>query len=291
MGMCGSSIYLLGVLLFTVAQVAEVAGADGGDWEALLVGWPYAYGGFCFFLGGLCELGLNKVFVSKPVTYVWWVSVMNAIGGVGFWISACPSVVAGDFALYVGAVGTATYLIAGVLSLMMWRGEQFGGSIIPVLNDVRRTGDGGGFTVRKDPRTGVCHILTSTIGALPDSGNDKKLQDVLNPKLSLRGLFFVQVFIVIGAAQIVSCCGCLVHKGEFASHPNRFTRFVNIFMDGFANVVIAHMTLVLNSASITVPTEQPYYSLAVLMRFLSFLILANSILTLRVLFETPGAKP
>jgi len=278
----GSMTYLIGALLYTTGQVSEVLQIDD-SFRPGLIDWPYTLGGFLFFLGGVCELQINRVWCTWPTRFVWWASLLNALGGVCFWLSSCPSVMDGDMATLTGVVGTAYYLVAAVIALLMWRGEQFGGSIIPALNKAQRGTAGSSILVRKDPKTGVCHIVAAhAIG----SDAHERLQDFLNPKLSWRGLIFLNVYVVIGAVQIVACCLCVPLETRAWSMPFRFMRILNTFVTGVGNIAIVHMILVLNSACVTMPKEEPYHTLMVMMRVLALVFLANSLLTLHVLFES-----
>jgi len=274
----GSILYLVGALLYTVSQICDLFDLDESS-VALFVEWPLTIGGACFLLAGLCELKINKVLCTPPVSLVWWVALLNSIGGFTFWASACPSFLSGQQALVVGAAGCVAYLTASSVSLIMWKGEQFGGALIPALNAAHR--EAGSFTVRRDSRTGVAHIIGSNVvHKSPD-----KLENVLNPKLSTLGLIFLHVYVFIGAFQSLVCFISLAHARDFWSHSEKFTFFFNMFLTGVVYFVIVHMILTMNSACVHIPYEQPYRALMILMRFLSVILLANSALTVKVLYD------
>merc|ERR1712176_249775 len=183
-----------------------------------LVEWPFVFGGVLFFVGGCCEVWHNKCFGRFPITAVWWVSVLNALGGLAFWLSACPTFVQGTSATAVSASGVIAYYGASVLSLFMWRGEQFGLALIPELNHVSRD-TGAHIEVRRDPVTGVAHVAAKiprspsayspTTPFSPAANVVENFQEIIKPKISLWQLAVVNVFIMFGALQILSCCASL----------------------------------------------------------------------------------
>jgi len=277
----GAAIYLIGALFYTCAQVSDFFELDP-TWKERLVDWPYIIGGFLFFVSGCLEMIINNVFTSPPTAYVWWVAVMNGYGGLTFWLSACPSVFEGEAATIVGVSGTVTYLVGAVMGLLMWRGEQFGGAMIPALNRL------GHVAVRADPTSHNGQLVVEV------KEQDKaKAQDALNPRLSWRGLVFLIVYIFIGAFQILASCTCLNHHMDYRDDPERFRRFLNVFVTSFVNVCIVHMVLALNSVTVTMPKrgDEPFRSLVILMRVLSLIVLVNSVLTLEVQFEDAEKYP
>uniref|UniRef100_A0A6U6K6Y3 Uncharacterized protein n=1 Tax=Zooxanthella nutricula TaxID=1333877 RepID=A0A6U6K6Y3_9DINO len=274
----GAGSYLVGALLYTVSQVSDFFRLDAGA-QALLVEWPLAVGGFLFFVAGCCELVVNGVLWTWPDRLVWFVACLNWYGGLTFWLSACPSVLAGDTATWVGVAGTLAYLVGAVLGLLMWRGEQFGGAMIPALNRVANES----VALRRDPATGACHVIHSS------KVQPKDLEEALNPRLSWRGVVFLNLYVFIAAAQWIACSSCLHHASDIHQNPANFRRFLNLFISGLVNIVIVHMLMVLNSAIVKMPKkdEEPYRSLAILMRLVSFVVLGNSILTLDIQLATP----
>jgi len=269
----GSLQYMIGALFYTLSQISDFW--DWGTaWHACLIEWPLIVGGFLFFGAGICELVVNRVFTRWPTAYVWWAAVFNCYGGLTFWLSACPSVCPGDSATVVGASGTVAYLVAAILTLLMWRGEQFGGAMIPALNRAVEVP----VTVRRDPKTGLMQIIPSSMV------KKSEVEDALNPRLSWRGVVFLNVYVVIGAAQVIACCSCLDHRRDFWNNPERFRRFLSVFLSSLVNIIIVHMVLVLNSATVTMPKrgDEPYRSLAIAMRLLSIIVLLNTLMTLEV---------
>jgi len=279
-----------GALCYTVSQVAGFCSL-AEEMKDYLVEWPLVVGGFLFFVGGFCELIINDVHKSLPTTLVWWVSSCNFIGGVTFWLSACPCVFAGDTAAYVGLFGDCMYMTAAILAMLMWRGEQFGGAIIPALNKIQR--DDCSLRVQVDASTGVSHIVASRPaepGGRLDARDGALLEDVLNPKLSVRSIIFIQVFVLIGFVQEVVCCLCMHVLCEQEGYSAIFRRHLNVFLTSFTNVVMVHMILVVYAACVTVPNEEPYRTLFIMVRFASIIVLANTVLTVQVVWENETAN-
>jgi len=262
----GSLMYLLGAVLYTIAQVAdfwELAPL----WHNRLIDWPLILGGFLFFTGGLCELKINKVFTSAPTRLVWWVSVLNCYGGLTFWLSACPALFPGKLATRFAVTGTITYLLAAVLSLLMWRREQFGGALIPPLNRV------GQVAVKPAPNANDQIVLEVK------DDDSSRMEDALRPRLSWSRLFFLIVYVCISAFSVIACCMCLNHRKDYTDDPETFRRMLNVFITGFVNIIIVHMVLVLDSAI------EPYRLLAIVMRVLLVVLFLNTLLELRLQFE------
>eukprot|EP00929_Paragymnodinium_shiwhaense_P005466 TRINITY_DN10748_c0_g1_i1.p1 TRINITY_DN10748_c0_g1~~TRINITY_DN10748_c0_g1_i1.p1 ORF type:complete len:528 (+),score=84.99 TRINITY_DN10748_c0_g1_i1:68-1651(+) len=282
----GSLMYLVGALLYTVSQVSDCFFVEG-ELREYLFDWPLIVGGFLFFTGGLCELKVNNVFCTPPTSLVWWAAVLNTFGGLCFWLAVCPRVVPPAQSMDVFIVGSALYLVSANFLLLMWRGEQFGGTLIPAINKAQRD-TGGAIVVRNDPTTGVSHIVTGM-----GKEHENALENVLHPKLSWRGLFFLNVYTFIASVQTVAC---FLHLSEVQTvfFQNRsgpaVRQFVNIVISEICWIVMAHMVLVFNSASVRMPSrdQQPYHALLVWMRIISIVVLMNSLLFVMCFFDAAG---
>ncbi|CAK9080205.1 Copia protein [Durusdinium trenchii] len=218
----GWLIYVAGAILYQVANVADMFDLEE-DQHDYLVGWPLVFGGLSFFLGGCCELIHNRCWATAPNTFVWWSSVCNFVGGIGFWFCACPGIFTG-YTTLIGVQGTVLYLIGAILGLCMWRTEQFGLSLISNLNRVHRVG-GTQIAVRTEKTTGAARDGSGTDGT--DGLTDRRIDDreemenpsripttcaprpviceafklddvdnVLEDKLSWRGLSFVVMHLI-----------------------------------------------------------------------------------------------
>mmetsp|Transcript_96875 Transcript_96875/g.273420 ORF Transcript_96875/g.273420 Transcript_96875/m.273420 type:complete len:468 (-) Transcript_96875:167-1570(-) len=270
----GALTYLLGAVLYTISQVSDFWELTPGV-HNVLIDWPLIVGGLMFFLGGVCELKINKVFESAPTRLVWWVAVLNCYGGLTFWLSACPALFPGKLATRFAVTGTITYLLAAVLSLLMWRGEQYGGALILTLNRAAQD------KVKPAPNA------NDQIALEVKDDDSSRVEDALRPRLSLSGLFFLIVSVCISAFSVIACCMCLNHRKDYKDDPETFRQELNMFMTGIVNIIIVHMVLVLNSAIVTMPKkgDEPYRSLAIVMRVLSLIVFFNTVLNLWVQLE------
>jgi len=281
----GSILYLVGACCYTLDQISDFQQLTPLQEEYLLE-WPLIFGGFCFFLGGCCELVINRSWSPRLTELVWWVSMLNFIGGFCFWTSACPSICPDMIGLTVGEVGTVFYLFAAVMSLFMWQGEQFGGAIMPMLNRALR--EGGQLRVMKDPQSGVSRIIAATTEASSDSDTEsrKDLSDVLNPRLSCRTIVFLCLYLVMGAVQVLSSCMTLADlSNDISRGQGDLWESLNNFITNIGNFTIVVMFLVLSSACVQMPQDEPFHTLVWMLRFMGVILLAQSILTLHVQLE------
>jgi len=280
----GAIVYLVGALMYSTAQISDCYDLDEGL-KAYLVEWNFILGGFLFVVAGVCEMVINRVLTTLPDTFVWWVSVLDFLGGLSFWLSACPSVCPGGSADLVAGMGSLCYLAAGLLVLLMWRGEQYGNALIPVLNHVSRQ-DCTDIAVRKDEKTGICHIVATRSA---ENGGDgfSKLDDVLSPRLSRKGLLFLTIYVLVGVIQIVTSCGYLAQSSFLWKGGPKSREVLSHFVSDVCNIIMVHMVLILNTACIRMPkpSEQPYRALYIMVRGLSLILVANSVLALEVIFE------
>eukprot|EP00931_Biecheleriopsis_adriatica_P088938 TRINITY_DN6315_c0_g1_i3.p1 TRINITY_DN6315_c0_g1~~TRINITY_DN6315_c0_g1_i3.p1 ORF type:complete len:545 (-),score=64.97 TRINITY_DN6315_c0_g1_i3:34-1668(-) len=282
----GWAIYLVGACLFQAANTASMfSDSLTAEQTTYICEWPLVFGGFCFLLGGVCEVIQNEIWATPPVTYAWWSSILNFFGGICFWLCACPNMV-GEYTTSIGVVGTLAFLVTAVLSLCMWRGEQFGLSLISVLNRVHRD-EGTQIAVRIDSVNGVSQIRHTE----PDIGSRKDLvlQDmasVVSPALSPSGLAFVVMCVVCTMIQLLDTYLIFAVPWEFESSNRTVKR--RIFMavlGGVANVIAIHMVLLFNSACCRTPKDEPFRSLTHMMRFLLLIMTLRSTMSLELVIE------
>jgi len=242
----GSFMYLIGAVLYTISQVAAFW-HSAPLWHNRLIDGPLILGGFLFFTGGLCELKINKVFTSAPTRLVWWVSVLNCYGGLTFWLSACPALFPGKLATRFAVTGTITYLLAAVLSLLMWRGEQFGGALIPALNGVAQV------AVKSAPNANGQLVLEA------QDDDSSRVEDDLHPRLSWIGLIFLVVYVCMCTFSVIACCMCLNLGKVYQADPETFQRMLNLFMTGIVNIINFHMVLIILHMVLRVKFEDATY--------------------------------
>lgn len=279
----GWSFYLIGTILYMYATISDTLGLSE-FWESLFVSWPLCIGGFLFLIGGICEVIQNEIYIRPPTTFVWWVSAMNTVGGVCFWTCACPSIFQGERASFVSGFGATCYFLAGVLSLCMWRGEQFGLALISHLNAVHRDA-GTQIAVRKDKHTGKEQVVVASSNS-SHNVKRKSMDKVVTPALSWRGISFVNLYIACATLQLLNCCASCSQFYRPDIGSGRVVRhFMNTFLASLSLVIIVHMVLLLNSACVRMPKEQPYRALTFMMRILAIVFAARSFLTFELFFE------
>eukprot|EP00930_Biecheleria_cincta_P099381 TRINITY_DN91004_c0_g1_i1.p1 TRINITY_DN91004_c0_g1~~TRINITY_DN91004_c0_g1_i1.p1 ORF type:complete len:505 (+),score=66.01 TRINITY_DN91004_c0_g1_i1:88-1602(+) len=277
--------YLLGAVMYQVGNTADMF-AMSETTHSLVVEWPLIVGGFCFFVGGICEVAHNRVWANLPNTLVWWTSILNFIGGVDFWLSACPSIV-GEYATLVSVKGTVVYLLGAILALCMWRGEQFGLSLISNLNRVHRN-SGTQIAVRTDRSTGASQVVPVSA---PEKGSLKLMDEVVTPKLSWRGLLFVIMCVLCGTSQLLNLCGVIAAPWEFERGERTTLRHIaSECIAGLVSVVGVHMVILLNSVNVRIPKEQPYHLLTKMMRLLLTLLTLQSVMKNEFFLEDEADK-
>lgn len=102
--------------------------------------WMGFFGGLGFTIAGLCEVIAHKGWKFRPHKMGWWVSWFNFFGGslfavaaaIGFYFEVSPEYALAAKWSYL--IGSFLYLIGSILSLTMWKTEQFGLAFMPELN-------------------------------------------------------------------------------------------------------------------------------------------------------------
>lgn len=276
----GWVIYLIGALLYQIANMANMLELEE-ELHAQIVEWPLVFGGVCFFIGGCCELIHNRCWATPPNTFVWWTSVCNFVGGIGFWFCACSEIF-GEYTTLIGVQGTVLYLIGAVFSLCMWRTEQFGLTLISNLNRVHRD-DGTQIAVRTDQTTGVSQVVP--ISKSTSSPNQAfKLDDVgnvLEDKLSWRGLLFVVMCTLWGSASLLGVLTVPAAPWEYESTSQTMKRHLaSQEMTSVTHAIGAHLIILLNSVSVHVPCEEPYRFLTLTMRLCVVVLTMQAVMSI-----------
>lgn len=281
----GWIVYFLGAVLYQVGNTADMFTLSEAT-HSLIVEWPLVVGGFFFWVGGLCEVVHNRVWANLPNTLVWWTSILNFIGGADFWLSACPNIV-GEYATFISVKGTVIYLLGAILSLLMWRGEQFGLALISNLNRVTRN-SGTQISLRKDKLSGVTQVVPVSA---PEEGSLELMDEVVAPALSWRGLLFVIMCVLCGTSQLLNLCEVMAAPWEFERSVKTTTRHIAVeCISSFVSVVGVHMVILLNSVNVRIPKEQPYHVLTKMMRLLLTMITFQSIMKNETFLEDEFAK-
>mmetsp|Transcript_54328 Transcript_54328/g.117577 ORF Transcript_54328/g.117577 Transcript_54328/m.117577 type:complete len:540 (+) Transcript_54328:71-1690(+) len=256
----GALIYFVGALLYQIPSAAAlVSERVPQEWRALVFSWPATLGAFCFVLGGVCECVHNRVLFTRPDRLVWWVSVFDMIGD-SFFLLACNPRLSHHHADLSVLVGSLVFIAASTLSLLMWKSDQFGGTLLEQLNEAARS----------EPKL---------VSALQENGTFmKRLTSSVEPRtFSARSIFFLQVYALTAAVMIVNCC---FYGGN--GDDTNIRSFCLAVQQAF-NLVVVSMVLILHSAGIQrLPKEQPYRLLMVLVRFVGIVTLLHTVLVFYV---------
>lgn len=234
---------------------------------------PGVAGSVCFVLGGICELIHNGVCCncshsegsgdggavlghrSTCRDAVWWISILNTIGGVNFLLGYLPGffLVEGEAAAVFQAlnffVGSMTFVVSSWLLVVMWEHDDYGGALIRQLNN-------GGALIRQPNNS----IDSSRVSAA------RRPQAV--QQMSVRGAFFIGVYCWLSCASIVNAC-CLylwdTHSAEHRAHP---IRDLSMASTQVLVVVGVFLVITLHSTVVSVPKEEPYRTVVIASRFI-----------------------
>jgi len=211
-------------------------------------------GGACFAVGGVCEVAYNQILKKLPTTLVWWASLLNFLGGVLYFISSLPCLSSMSSNAST-CIGSLLYATAGVLSLWMWRGEQFGLTLLSQLNAVARE---NGLQLGHRHHDGAIVVPQKACGAL-------------QPKtFSLRGMTFLLVYTLSCVLSGLNCC---FGGGYMGTQSRDFS----MLFESMLYLVIMHMVLLLHSAGLQrIPKQQPYRVLMLLLRLVALWMMGSS---------------
>jgi len=266
---CGIWIYFLGACMYSFSLAGTVM------CEPLDLNWPKELevplmlaGGVCFTFGGLCECIYNKIWLGKYNEIVWWVSVLDVLGGALFFLSSWPFYTAQSQSAFafIGAIG---FCIVGALQLVMWKGGQFGLSLLAQLNKVAES-------------RGLHLAQREQDGAV---GLPKEAVDDVRPKnFSARGLFFMAIYILGAALSLLNCC---FGGGRMVSE----VRDASLSLESFTYAIVLHLVLLLHSAGIQrLPKEQPFRTIMISVRAVALVMIVNTILNF-VIFLREDEQP
>jgi hypothetical protein len=226
------------------------------------------------------------------------VACLNCLGGVGFFLGGAAELLAHDYHGFINfnyVAGSALYSIASAFLLVMWQGNDFGGSLLNQLNqsmcagstvDVTSKGqDGVCVRVQRQRRhtlsvgASVVESLGRRLSLAPVNGtNLTESEGKKKTKLSLRGVLSLCIYCWLFVCTNVNfLIGIILHRsGERA--------FSEVAMT-LVWILAVKLVLVVHSAITTVPNEQPYRFAMQSMWFL--LVLAAAIQTLSLLITLP----
>mmetsp|Transcript_29253 Transcript_29253/g.78973 ORF Transcript_29253/g.78973 Transcript_29253/m.78973 type:complete len:510 (-) Transcript_29253:68-1597(-) len=275
----GTMAYFVGATVFSAGVVAPFL----RPWvcQYTFATLPGVAGSACFVVGGVCELlhngvccgccacghseeeGEDEAVLGRRSTCrdaVWWISVLNTIGGTNFLLGYMPALfrAEGEAAELFGAanlfVGSMVYVVSSWLLVVMWEHHDFGGALIRQLNDAV---DSGTTLAARLPR-----VDGHAAPAGPSQAPGVEIQ-----RMSVRGAFFIGVYCWLSFASIVNVC-CL-YLWDTHSAAQRAHRLRDASMASTQLLVVVGVLLViaLHSRVVSVPKEEPYRAVVIASRF------------------------
>lgn len=250
-----SLMYFLGCTVFTVDLVAGLFTPLDGLLEVLLIEIPGAVGGLFFALGGFLECMETKAFLSCPRKIVQWGALANFVGGVCFLVGGVVIFWPDQDLLSSIAftVGSALFVLGSLVSIFLWRDEQFGLTFLSALNEFKT-----------QPRPG---------------------QAARPPRFSWRGFVFINIYCVISVVSVFNLC---LEAFQY-SHTPTWLHLTKVFNE-FLPLAMVSFVLVVHSAAVKTPKAQPWRLLIMCARWLALFIGANSMLSF-CLLVSPEAPP
>merc|ERR1719201_2120399 len=101
---------------------------------------PIFVGGFCFLLAAVLECVQSRVFRKFEWSVLWISGTMNLIGSVFFTTGGAFFLVSEDAPGNLSyGVGSLSYLISSLGSLLLWRDEQFGLLFLAEINKIGKS--------------------------------------------------------------------------------------------------------------------------------------------------------
>jgi len=266
----GSVVYFVGAVLYGIGVGVEPFREFlSPGWVFVLIPLQSFLGGLLFFIGGLCEISHNRVLTggSHPGQPVWWGVMASSIGGTLYFIGGIAMVFGDHWKNEHSIVhksymaGSALYVVSSLVLIWMWRGNEYGLTLLRQLNAAVKAGAEQGAVVDLHNTGGVTRMKVT----LPEGGQG----DVSPPsveekeqanKFSLRGVVFIVLYCWLFAATSVSCALSVGWREVSARHIVDFTSEI-VWM------LAVTIVLVIHSIITSVPNEQPYRCAMLGMRF------------------------
>lgn len=243
-GIGATGCYMFGALAFNVNTILGFF-----DIPRVVIWLPAILGSIGFVVGGLLECFRNKVFSQFKNSAGQLVSLTNAIGGLLFLVAATTGINTGlskaitmwvvDFPYLVGSV---CYLIGSIISLWMWKDEQYGLSKLPEINLGPRI---------KEPVEAVISMHEQY-----GCGRSKASQ-----------LPFLALYVANSIAAVMLLSISLAHKAPFESTHHFYNSRV---MDNMLNFSLSHSILLLGSVIHHTPTARPHNYILISARVIVF---------------------
>jgi len=252
-GLMGYTVYFMGASFF---QINVFCGFftltdDEGTW----IEWFMAVcGSICFCVGVYYECMSNKVLTEPNIYKIGqWLAVCNVIGGVFFLIAATGGMTKKfdevqerwlvDFTYLIGSIAFAA---GSMISLHMWKDEQYGLGLVPHLNS-------------------PSHRHANEKGA-----HDQRYKDLEKygcGKSSILQLPWLWLYIINSSASVIEL------GGESYSTDPSFVKITSAVL----NMALCHGILLLGSVIHHVPTAAPANWLLIYMRIVLLFYCANNV--------------
>jgi len=281
------------------------------------VAWLECIGGLGFLIAGICEVSHmcfghhdDHHHASHVGEAVAW---LNLVGGVGFFIGGLVELFAHHYHTVIHGcllVGWSLNSIAGVLLLIMWRGNDFGGSLLSQLNShissgnvvsIEQGSEGVQISLEKKPererRPSISDRMSSAISKVrkmsdamtdtithkaPDAARkiSESVHDTFSLEshkheatLSLRGVISLSMYCWLFVCTTINFVMGLLLV------PTGHRSICDVAMT-LVWMLVIKVVLVVHSAVTTIPNEQPYRFAMQTTRFL--LVVAAAVQTVHL---------
>eukprot|EP00933_Yihiella_yeosuensis_P019862 TRINITY_DN1601_c0_g5_i1.p1 TRINITY_DN1601_c0_g5~~TRINITY_DN1601_c0_g5_i1.p1 ORF type:complete len:407 (-),score=57.77 TRINITY_DN1601_c0_g5_i1:274-1494(-) len=248
----GYGSYLAGAIFYNVNTVAGFFSLTPSE-DMYLDGMTALLGALGFCIGSLLECMINKVWHIRLTSGLWWLSVSNLVGSLGFLIAGVALFGKVDESQTKWVVdlpyllGSAAFMIGALCTMWLWKCEQFGLGFIPEMN-IRFE--------REEPQEFVLD-MHAEYGC---------------GRASAWQLPFLTMY-------LVSCCASVVNIGIVIFLPVAIQNQKDLgfqLLEASLNFALSHGVMLLGSIVHHVPTARPHNWLLIYMRVVLALYSLNS---------------
>mmetsp|Transcript_71484 Transcript_71484/g.221028 ORF Transcript_71484/g.221028 Transcript_71484/m.221028 type:complete len:503 (-) Transcript_71484:55-1563(-) len=258
----GVVVFLLAMVLWDIPATLDLMPSPVSEFMPnLLHRVPTAIGGLGFFVGGVCEVVHNWSRPARDV--VRWISLINAVSGAFFWVGGLACFFHGGdrFSDICQAAAISGYVASSALLIVMWRGNDFGLTLLRQLNSALRAGspvsislaagEAGGVFIRQG--TGLPRPARSADGGGGGGASrEQQSQEVgRGGRLSTRGVAFLILYCWLCACVLMNC-----FAGMFAT-GGRVPHLLDL-VGGILWLFVVAIVLTIHSSLTSVPNQQPY---------------------------------
>jgi len=247
----GILAYLWGMLIWDIAAIADCMPEElEGNMLLIFVKIPNTLGAVCFFIGGVCEVLHNRD--KTPYDKQWWAAAANFTGDCGFLLG----VIFGFFEStkkYVQlcfAIGISMFVVGGIMFIVLWRGNDFGFTLLSQLNAVAES---GGEVTLRGTGEGMVSVKKklSPAAELERQETEDLEEELKKSRLGSRDVVFLVIYCWLGS---VAAMGVVVSVYHAEGQWRHFTDVADCWLW----MIITMLVLVVHSAIASVPNMQPY---------------------------------